>query len=52
MRLFTNETVEKYAAKFTKPAYIKDIKDKLQFLETDLIKKKLKLLDILSKLEK
>lgn len=51
LKLFKEETVKKYSTKFTKPVYKKEIKDKLLLLEKDFIKKKIKLLDILSKIK-
>ena len=52
LRLFTDKTVEQHIKKFTKPLYKKEIKRRIVLLEKDYKKKKLKLLDILNKLEK
>jgi hypothetical protein len=52
LQLFTNETIEKHAKKFTKSACRKDIMSKLELLESVYLKKKIKLLDILSNLDK
>ncbi len=51
LRLFTDETVRKYVMKFTKSKYEKEIRNKLISLEKNTIKQKIKLLDILTKLE-
>lgn len=51
LRLFTDKTIERHVAKFTKQAYKKEIEERLAFIETDVIKKKIKLLDILYKLD-
>lgn len=50
LRLFTDNTVEKYVSKFTKQGYKKDVEQKLEDLEKIYIKKKIKLLDILTKI--
>lgn len=51
LRLFTDKTVAEHIRKFTKSGYQKDVQEKLALLESDYIKKKIKLLDILQKIE-
>lgn len=51
LRLFTDKTIKKHISKFTKPIYQKEIDNKLNLLEIDFIKKKIKLLDIQNKLK-
>ena len=50
LRLFTDKTIEKHVAQYTKSGYEKDLKGKLASLESTYIKQKVKLLDILSRL--
>ena len=52
LRLFTDKTIEKHIKKYTHKGYEKDVKEKLSLLENVYLKKKIKLLDILTKLEK
>lgn len=52
LRLFTDKTVERHNKKITKGAYQKEVKDRLALLENVYIKKKIKLLDLLAKIEK
>lgn len=52
LRLVSNATVEKYSSKFTKAAYKKDVKNRLAELDNKYIKNKIKLLDVMAKLDK
>jgi len=51
LRLFTNKTIEMHVEKFTKPAYRKELSDRLIALDKTYIKKRIKILDILEKIE-
>jgi len=52
LRLFTEKSVQKYIEKFWKNNYNTDIENRLKSLESDYIKKKIKLLDIKEKIKK
>ncbi len=52
LRLFTPKTINKHIEKFSKEGYELGVKEKLDALEMEYIKKKIKLLDILDKLKK
>jgi len=49
LRLFTDATIRKY--KLKNPAFEKEIQDRLDFLERDYMKKKIKLLYVQDRLE-
>lgn len=50
LRLFTEDTVAKHSKTLSKERYQKDLIKKLDLLDKTYIKKRIKLLDILSKL--
>ena len=49
LRLFSEETVKKQMSKYK--GYEKEIKRRLEYIEKDYIKKKIKLLDVLEKIQ-
>lgn len=49
LRLFTDETIKKY--NYSNPAFKKEIKNRLKSLNKDYIKKRIKLLHVLDRLE-
>lgn len=50
LRLFKDETINRHIKKYTKPEYKKNVQQKLTKLESEYVKKKIKLLDILTKI--
>ncbi len=51
LRLFTDETIKKHILHFQKSAYEEDIRNRLEYLEKDCIKKRIKLLHVQERID-